>query len=365
MKRYGSINTFLSFLILITACSNDKDLSGIQLLGKITFEQPLTDVWGYVDDKGKEYAIVGFGLFKSGDDPDSGIYIVDVSDPSNPILVATENRVPGFDVKVWQNYVYAVNGSGSGDGGIVDIKDPASPQVVGSFPSGHNMFISDKGYMYLETDRLKFRIFNLNPDPTVPGLVTWNGGTDDGHDSAVIGNRLYDFAGFRATNIYDVSNPESPRLLGSISASFVNFHHSGWPTEDGSFLFICNELAAKDNPDLTVWDIRDPADPKFVTEYNDEDTNIHNLYIIGDFAYTSYYNAGFRVFDVSEPTNIKLVDEFDTSPNVDRSTTFQGAFGAYPFTPSGNIYVTDEDGGLHVFSFTPESMSSQTKIVAP
>ncbi|MCH6559207.1 sodium:calcium exchanger, partial [candidate division KSB1 bacterium] len=144
---------------------------------------------------------------------------------------------------------------------------------------------------------------------------------------------------------------------------FISFHHSGWPTEDGNFLFICNELAIKGDPDLTVWDIRDLNNPQFVTEIDDEEDNIHNLYIIGGFAYTSYYNAGFRIYDVSDPTDLKLVGEFDTSPDTDSGGLFQGAFGVYPFAPSGNIYVTDVTDGLFIFSFN--SGQTSTNIVAP
>ena len=356
MQRSLWVYFFICFLIILTACSdNDDNNGGIQLLGKIEFQQNITDVWGYVDSAGKEYALVGFS---------GGIHIVDVDNPQEPLLVTTVDTVPGFDVKVWQNYAYTVNGGGNGLGGIIDLVDPADPKVVGSFPSGHNIFISDNGYMYLETGGQQLRIFNLNPAPMNPALV-WSGGPNDGHDATVIGNRLYDFAGFRGTNIYDVTNPASPRLLGSITATFINFHHSGWPSEDGNFLFICNELnhRAPPNPDLTIWDIRDLNNPKFVTEVDDESANIHNLYIIGDFAYTSYYNAGFRVFDVSDPTNPQKVGDFDTSPNTDSGGLFQGAFGVYPFAPSGNIYVTDVTDGLFIFSFN--SGQTSTNIVAP
>ena len=360
MQRSLWVDFIICFSIILTACSGNDNSSRIQLLGKIELSGSLTDVWGYVDNAGKEYALVGFGGTKQ--DTTSGIYIVDVSDAKSPITVAIVNTVPGFDVKVWQNYAYTVNGVGYGLGGIIELTDATDPKVVGGFPSGHNIFIDDRGYMYLDTGFLQLRIFNLNPDPMNPTLV-WSGGPSDGHDATVIENRLYDFSGFGGTNIYDVTNPESPQLLGGITAPFISFHHSGWPSEDGNFLFICNELAIKGDPDLTVWDIRDLDNPKFVTEIDDDQDNIHNLYIIGDFAFVSYYNAGFRVYDVSDPAAINLVGEFDTSPNVDMNTVFQGAFGAYPFAPSGNIYITDITNGLFIFSF--KSGQSSTNIVAP
>lgn len=365
----------LACLLILTlsislSCSGDDDGGGgglaIERLSRLALSGTLTDVWGYVDDAtGKEYAIVGFGRFLPGNDPNSGFHIVDVTDASNPVLVATVNTAPGFDVKVWQNYVYAVDGSGSstGDGAIVDISSPSAPVVVGTFPSSHNVFISSTGFMFQGIPGQPNRISNLNIDPKNPVQV-WKGGNDS-HDAAVIGNRWYDFSSFGSTNIYDVTDPLAPRLLSSIDSPDIAFHHSGWPTEDGRFLFICDELADLRNKpaDFTVWDVSDLSNPQKVGEFADQTATVHNLYIIGDFAYVAYYNAGFRVFDVSNPAKPTLVDEFDTS--AESGSGFDGAFGVYPFAPSGNIYVSDERSGLHVFSIGGLQPSSSANLLAP
>jgi choice-of-anchor B domain-containing protein len=298
-----------------------------------------TDVWGYVDtNSGIEYAIMG-------DASGAGVTIVDVSDPENPFIAANEPSVPGFDVKVWDHYVYSVNG-GSGTGGILNIADPTTPQVVGTFPSSHNIFISETGYMFSEG--LGLIIDDLNLDPLNPTPV-WNGG-GFGHDASVVGNLLYDFHGLTATNIYDISIISNPQLLASIQDPLISYHHSGYPTEDGQYLLICDELASQSQADITVWNISDPGNPSKVDQFADPNAIVHNLYIIGDYAYVSYYTAGFRVFDVSDPANINLVDEYDTSPLS--GEMFGGAFGVYPFLPSGHIYINDWDEGLFVFSFS-------------
>jgi len=333
----------------------------IQQLSNMQFSgiASITDIWGFVDDDtGKEYAVVGFGLFTNP--PNAGVHIVDVSDPRNPDLVSTITDVPGFDVKVWENYLYTVNGGGSGNGGIVDISDPSQPNVVGSFPSAHNIFIAD-GYMYLEGPGL--RILNLNASPTSPQEVFNGGNKNDGHDATVIDNLLYDFHGSSSTNIYDVTDPRNPVPLTSIVAPTISYHHSGWPLKNGDYLIICDELAGVDKADFTVWDIRDLNNPEQVGQYNDPNATIHNLMVIGDFAYTSYYAAGFRVFDVSDPSNPILVDEHDTSPSA--NVGLSGAFGVYPFAPSGNIYITDQSTGLYVFAFSPGSGGANNKILAP
>jgi len=297
-----------------------------------------TDVWGYVDPgNGKEYAIVGDG---SG----SGITIVDVSDPSNLVQVANVPNIPGFDLKVHQNYVYTVNGGNNGQGSIVDISDPASPQVVSGFPSAHNIWIED-GHLYAEFDGLK--IYSLS-DPLNPALLYSSGG-NDGHDAVVHGDRLFDFHGYSNTRIFDVSTPGTPQLLGTIDDPTIAYNHSGDITDDGRYLFICDELANAPSADITVWDIQDLSNPVRVDEFADNDAIVHNIYVKGDYAFVSYYTAGLRVFDISDPTNISIVDEYDT--NSATGEIFAGAFGTYIEAPSGLIYVSDWDNGLFVFKF--------------
>ncbi len=306
-----------------------------------------TDVWGFVDENtGKEYALLG--AF-------DGVAIVDVSNPSNPELSAKLRLGTIFDVKAWRHYAYAVNGGTSGNGFVIDVNDPRNPQVVGTFPSGHNLFITDSGYMIKEIPGVQ--VWDLNPDPTNPQMV-WQGGVE-GHDASVIGNRLYDFHGTAGTFIYDFTNPKNPVLLGEITDPAISYHHSGWTSRDGRYLFICDELAQNPSPDITVWDIQDPANPVRVGQFADSTATVHNLYIIGDFAFISYYTAGFRVLDVSDPTHPKLLDEFDTTPEI-TGEGFAGAWGVYPFTPSGNIYVSDIKHGLYVFNFkgTPTSVGT-------
>lgn len=347
------VSVFLLMIgVLFFGNCSKKDDTFIRL-SVLELPDSVTDVWGYVDtNTNKEYAIVGYGGFKLKGDENSGVVVVDVSNPREPEIVANVNTVAGFDVKVWQNYLYTIDGTGTGlnDGTILDISDPANPIIAGRFSTGHNMFIKD-GYMYLQTGGQGLRIYNLNNNPTDPILV-WSGGVD-GHDSMVFNNRLYSFDAAKGTNIFDVSNPESPLLLGSVSDPFIRFHHSGWVTEDQNHLFICDELA--DSPptpapfDFTIWNISDLDNPVRVGGYADANATVHNLYIIGDFAYVSYYNAGLRIFDISEPASPRLVEEFSTSTQSGPGT--DGAFGVYPFSPSGNIFLSDRNTGLHIFSF--------------
>lgn len=350
------IPILLLICLIVGSCSDDDgpSLPKISLLSHIEIPGNLgTDVWGYIDQStGVEYAVMG----DFSDLRDGNVTLVDIADPSNPQITSSFQEVIGFDMKTYSHYLYTTNSdfpSASDDSSrIVDISDPANPQVVGAFQPAHNIFI-DGAFLYMSFEFPPgLRIFNLATDPTDPQLVWEDTNVNGGHDVAVIRNRMFDFHATDATYIYDVQDPANPQLLGQVRNQNT-YHHSGWVTEDDNYLFICDETSPDPLADITIWDISDPASPVMVGEIADNTSRAHNLYIIDHLAYVSYYGAGFKVFNVSTPAEPLLLDEFETNLNggTGIGNGFLGAFGVYPFSPSGIILVSDMDNGLFVFEF--------------
>lgn len=307
------------------------------------------DIWAYLDTlTGIEYALLG----------SDGLVVVDVSDPANPTQVAHIPGIAHFDIKVWKQYAYTVNGGGGGSGYIVDLTDPLNPFVADSFPSAHNIWIDENGYMYAEYPDLK--IYDLNPDPLNPSLI-YSDGVNGGHDAFVKGNLLYDFHGYPGTNIYNISNPASPELLCNIFDPKIAYHHSGWVSEDDNYLFICDELADTGHADITVWDISDYNNPSKVGFYEDSFATVHNMYVVDEFAYVPYYSAGLRIFDISDPTKPAVKYEYDTNPKSGQG--YMGAFGVYVYSPSKYLYVHDRDSGLLIFNIVqPTPMQNELSV---
>ena len=316
----------------------------LNLLGHTEVDETAgLDIWGYVDQAtGTEYALVGTEM---------GLRIFDVSVPAVPTEVGSSlNGTLGFDVKAWSNYAYMVDrvtGPGSPDGYIIDLTDVTNPQVAGRFPAAHNIFIDDLGYLYLEGSDIQLEILDLNTTPTAPAFL-WRGGSLGGHDATVVGDILYDFHGTGRTNIYDVTDRTAPFIIGQIESPLIIYNHNGWPTEDGTHLLITDERAEGTAVDISVYDITDLSNPTLVDDYSDPDATVHNVQVRGNYAYVSYYTAGLRVFDLTDPTNMTEVGHYDTFPGTGED--LEGAFGVYSFAPSGNIYVNCETG-LYIFSF--------------
>ncbi|MBD80973.1 MAG: hypothetical protein CL840_18795 [Crocinitomicaceae bacterium] len=329
--------------VLISQFLTGFSQENITLIGKLSITGlPIHEVWGYVDTvTGKQYALLCAST--------SGLRIIDVSDPSNPTLVGTisGNGLEAVDVKTWKNYAYVVAESPSVSGKIIDLTNPSGPVQSGSFPGGHNITISDSGYMYLSAPGI--RIFDLNSDPLNPALV-YTDSTCDGHDISIVNQLLYDFSDNCGTRIFDISQPDTLISLGTVP-SLGMFHHSGWPSANGNYLFICDELASPNENDITVWDISDITNPLLVDSFSDPNAYVHNLYVEANYAFVSYYRAGFRVFNIADPTNIFLAAEYDTDSLLS-GPGYGGNFGVYIFWGTNKILASDEENGLYIFSFT-------------
>ena len=352
-------------LIFIISCSKDNevdpidnnctlinydqfsDMPAVNLISNLEFENPINDLWGYRDGS-HEYMLVGFGEEGMLDET-TGVHIVNVSNPEVPFISSSITNVGGRDIKTHLNYMYCVNGVAEISGNIVNIENPESPDIVGDFPGAHNIFITCDNLLILSDPGLW--IYDLSDDPVNPKLL-WNVVTNSGHEGAILSNTLYDFHGFEGTNIYDISDPFNPTLLSIIHSNLIRFHHSGWVNEDETILIINDERSAGSaelGDDFTIWNISDKSNPIFLSKFRDLESTIHNVHIIKNKAYFSYYSAGYRIFDIANSSEPELIFEFDTDPDVSGKGNFLGAFGVYALSPSGNVFISDVNNGLFIF----------------
>lgn len=322
------------------------------------------DVWGYVDNEGREYAIFGSAAY---------IHFFDVTDPSTPVEIASilgGSQTVWRDFKVYQDRVYAVSDN-SGEGLIIfDVSSFPDPPTVTYqntefFSDCHNILIDEaNGRLYAvgtDTQNSGIVILDIATNPDQPQLlasVNLISGLVGGyiHDLYVRDNIGYCSHGNTSSFvIWDFTDATNPDYIASFETN--GYNHSNWVTEDGNTVVFAEEvpnglpmgildISDKENDNLTLYQYF--KFPLLAPEHNG--STPHNPFIIGNLVFTSYYEDGVQVFDISDPNDPKTVAFYDTYPNNIQYNGFAGCWGVYPFLPSGNILATDFDGGLFILS---------------
>ncbi len=78
----------------------------------------------------------------------------------------------------------------------------------------------------------------------------------------------------------------------------------------------------------------------------------HDLHVLGNRVFQANYEAGLRVLEFGDLANRELMEIafFDTIPTGPCCAGFSGAWGVYPYLPSGTIIVSDLTNGLFILS---------------
>lgn len=317
----------------------------------------LSDIWGWIDpETGREYAILGLI---------NGIDIIDVTEPSEPVVVgfipepntAFEKSVPYLahddgdgglkgnsawrDMKVHKNTLYIV--SEQADYGLqyfdlTQLRNVKNPPVdftdfgrYTGFGNAHNIFINEESeYLYVtgsttgvqcaEHGGLHMIDISSPNQPEFAGCyVDENAGgfTTSGyiHDTQCV---LYsgpdaDYQGkeicFNSSEkvfvISDVTKKDNPETIAIDAYPGASYIHQGWLSEDQRYFFMNDELDERYNHTNTrtyVWDLQDLNQPEFLGHYQHNNPSIdHNLYVKDDLMYQANYTAGLRILDISDP----------------------------------------------------------------
>ena len=146
----------------------------------------------------------------------------------------------------------------------------------------------------------------------------------------------------------DTIGDQPTQLATFTSYPDAGYNHSGWLNDDGTLYIMQDE---NHGYDVKILDVTDLSNISVLATFNsgvDPQSMAHNGIIKGDLAFIPYYHDGLRIFDISDPNNPVQTWEYDTyAPNS--HTSYKGAWGVYPYLPSGNIIVSDMQTGLYLF----------------
>jgi choice-of-anchor B domain-containing protein len=374
----GNSPTSQSQFPCVNGFSNGYPCNGFDLMSHIPIDvlggdgARGNDSWGWTDPQsGKEYALVG---------TTTNAAFVDITDPSNPIFLgilptATSNSV-WRDIKVYNNHAFIVSEADNHGMQIFDLtrlRNVASPPEIFTadvhytgFGSAHNIVINeDSGFAYaVGTDTFNGgpHFVNIqNPiSPIAAGgyanaayshdaqVVTYNG-----PDADYTGKEILIGSNENEVVIVDVTDKNNPTQISTIDYSNIGYTHQGWFTENMEYFLLGDEIDEINfglNSRTVVFDFNDLDNPVIHMEYSGPTAAIdHNGYVVGNTFYIANYTAGLRAVDISNiesgvMTETGFIDTYISNNN----TAFNGAWNIYPFFESGNIVVSDIDGGLFV-----------------
>lgn len=299
-------------------------------------------------------------VFFLSDDGQNLLYIYDATDPTNPVqvtkLTLRNARIPDMHGIYYSNGLLYVGLQGSGGGlSIFDLADPANPVELSWTPipgSGvHTLRLAD-GILYImnasgsEADVLALDV----SDPRAPIEVgQWDLGGSYCHDMSVM--RDIGYASLWDDGIYllDLRDPSNIVPITSHTAGGDSDNmHSIWPGADGRTIVTCQE--ARNQP-VRIFDVGGTVITQLSTwesHENQPDTIAHDVMIVGNFAYLSYYVDGARVVDISDPTAPVQVASLLTG-NDCGAGLFCNAVAQW--VENGLFYLLDLDNGLWILRF--------------
>ncbi|MFK5855937.1 MAG: choice-of-anchor B family protein [Bacteroidota bacterium] len=338
------LSAIFIFLILNTFAQLN-----MESLGFLPYNQSLSDIWGYVDTDGNEYALVGV---------QNGFSVVDVTTPSEPVEVFFGPGVNSIwrDIKTWGNHAYV---STEGGDGIYIVDLSPLPGTITNFTSFtgsdypfttvHNLYIDETGKLYIfgaDSGEGGAIICDLTNDPMNPEEL---GRFDDYyfHDGMARGDTLWGgaiYEGFFAA--VDVSDPANPQVMATKSTP-NQFTHNVWVSDNGKNVYTSDEVGSAYIGAYDVSDFNNIIETDRIQSSPGNNVIPHNVHVLNDYLITSYYSDGVTVHDVARPTNLIEVGNYDTSPNFP-GPGYHGSWGAFPFLPSGNILASDIEEGLYI-----------------
>jgi len=325
-------------------------------------------IWGWADGSGKEYALIG---------ATSGVYFVDVTNPSVPVL---SDFVPGRrnsciwrEIKTYSHYAYLISDDNSPNSfQIVDLQYlPDSVSVVYDsntlFERAHTLFVDGdklycgvvKGGQFSSTSAMA--VFDLSANPALPvflrsintdfpAILTNN----QVHDMYVRNDTVYASAAYDGLFIFKYNRTANNFSLLSSLTSYPQqgYNHSSALTDDGQTLVFMDEVP--NGLAVKVLDVTDLSNLNITALFqSNPGPTPHNPFIVGNICHIAYYQDGLQVYDVSSPASPVRLGYFDTHFQTPMggpypNPAYQGAWGAYPYLPSGRVLVSDMQNGLYI-----------------
>ncbi len=345
----------------------DGPAAGLTQIGQLaTFTAyPLDRIIGYnVWGEGNVAYVVG----------PSGLSIIDVTTPASPTLlsqVTGNNDNGGYnDVRIVKTATATVAFASPldfSDTEVINVTNPALPAKLTSLPEySHSVQVvpgpANTTALYLATYTEFVPKYDVT-NPLVPlrlGAAEIQGTLSGVHDLTVEGDRIYanyTENGMVALNVS--AGVDNAVEEGRIATSYS---HASWVATltSGKKVILHGDEGLSGSAEDGAAFLRildgDPTSPTYLDELSRfrtrKEVGIHNIQVVGDKMYLSYYQDGIRIVNLADPTQPTEIAHFNTwNPETAFGAAFEGAVGVR--AANGHVFVADIDRGLLILDETP------------
>lgn len=319
-------------------------------------ESIFNDVWG-LEIQSDKYAIIGSTM---------GTHILKIEDNKFIEIDFVEGKYAGVqavhrDYHDYNGYLYSVCDENASSLQIMDLSYlPDSVHLVYDSDSlivrAHNIFIDTanaKLYACAVATPSGFHALNVYDlfNPVSPTLIYSYDQVSHVHDAYVYNDTAYLNCGNDGLRVIkSLSQGIAYELAELTSYPDKGYNHSGWISGDKKTYIMCDETPSMDIKVLDVSNLNNITVTSTFSSNSYEQTLPHNVILVNNVAYVSYYNDGLQIFDVTNSYNPKKIGYYDTYPGSD-NLIFRGMWGVYPFNSNNMVLGSDRTTGLYLFDF--------------
>ncbi len=245
-----------------------------------------------------------------------GFLTLDVSDPTNPVLLDLYN--PGVTLcaklDVQGHIVCLFDNSASGAFYILDVSDPSNIQVMATVPANGCIDVFMHCEVVFYSFNTGFGCVNIS-DPYNPSVIfNWSGIATNMTALWVEGYHLYIVedlnGGGLGFHIYDITTINSPSLISSYSLTSTQYD-----------VFVDGEFAYCANDDwLSVRNVTDPTSITYTDTIYDTTNTSLGVWGFGPYIVSARGSGGVRLVDATNVYDIKIISNYAAATGATQVT---------------------------------------------
>ena len=269
----------------------------------------------------------------------AGIYIMDISDLINPVIVGNYNT-PGYAEEITLYETYAFVSDGPAGLRIVDISDSSDPvEISSAYKSNYTYDTALEGnFAYIAAAGTGLLVVDIT-DPFQPKEI----GALETHGFAygitISENKAYIADGWEGIHILDISDPTKPNEIGVYSSQ-------GWAYDvvvNGDLAYVADSYSGVD-----VLDISDAAKPELIGSFPMLGNIVNSLVLSAQNIIVASRTTGMSIIDISNPSQLTRTGLYNPMGYADSVAV------------SGNYaYVAAGPYGLRVIDISDSSYSRE------